>query len=87
MSVRRFNEWLAVRLSGWFATMACFYGFLLLALIPIGWPRALDVVQFISSGVIQLVALPLLAVAAARNARRINDLHEKHDAAHPPEDI
>ncbi len=47
------------------------------------------VVQFISSGVLQLIALPLLAVAARviqrqqrEHGREISELHRKHDELH-----
>lgn len=92
--MRRFNEWLALRLSAWFATMAAFYAFLLLALLPLPWPASMPVVQFLSSGVLQLVALPLLAVSGVIIGRKaearaeadhaaimelVSDLHAKHD--------
>jgi hypothetical protein len=69
--------------------MACFYAFTVLALLPLLWPQSMAVVQFISSGVLQLVALPLLAVAAkiitdqqAQHSADIAALHEKHDRLH-----
>jgi len=60
---RHFNEITAVRLSAWFATMECFWAFNALALLPVFWPASLQITQFISSGYLQLIALPLLAVA------------------------
>lgn len=87
--IKAFNQWLAIHLSQVFSTMACFYVFLLLALLPLVDPKTLPVVQFISSGVLQLVALPLLAVAAkiiqdqqAQHAAEIASLHAKHDELH-----
>ena len=87
--MRAFNEWLAVKMSDAFSTMACFWAFTALALLPFVWPRSMAVVQFISSGVLQLVALPLLAVAvrvindkADRHTSQIADLHAKHDRLH-----
>lgn len=82
----RINNWLAVKLSGLFSTMGCFYVFLLLALLPLPFPAAMPYVQFISSAVLQLVALPLIAVASrviqeqqAAHAASIAELHDKHD--------
>lgn len=49
---------------------ACVWAFWLIALVPLVWPQSLDVVQFISSGVLQLVALPVLAVAGAMQAQQ-----------------
>ncbi len=87
--MRRFNERLAVLLSSAFSTMACFYVFCMLALLPLVWPASMAAVQFISSAFLQLVALPLLAVAARviqaqqdAHARDIAELHAKHDALH-----
>ena len=68
--------------------MACFYAFLVLALLPLVYPASMAVVQFISSGVLQLIALPLLAVAAKiiqeqqdQHKRDVSALHAKQDAA------
>lgn len=57
------NEWLALKLSASFSTMTCFWIFNILALLPLIWPIAMPVIQFVSSGYLQLVALPLLAVS------------------------
>ncbi|MDD2878698.1 MAG: hypothetical protein PHZ23_15885 [Acidiphilium sp.] len=95
--MRRFNEWLAIHLSEMFATMLAFYLFTVLALLPLAWPAAMPYVQFISSGVLQLIALPLLAVSGVIIGRKadaraeadhqaimelVADLHAKHDALH-----
>ena len=61
--IQRFNDWLAVVLSNAFSAMGCFYALCALALAPVLWPRTIPYLQFISSGVLRLVALPLLAVA------------------------
>ena len=81
INIRSANERLAIRLSGWFSTMACFYAFVVLALLPVAWPASMDVVQFVSSGVLQLVALPLLAVSAVVIGRKAEARAEQdHDA-------
>ena len=64
MAVRRLNDWVALKLSAAFFTMGTFWTFLLLAFLPLLWPASLTAVQFLSSGVIQLVALPLLGVSS-----------------------
>ena len=83
------NTTLALRLSGAFGTMGCFWAFCLLALLPLAWPPAMPYVQFISSAFLQLVALPLLAVAAKIiqaqqevHKASLEELHRKHDEAH-----
>ena len=74
------NEWIAVRLAAAFSTMWCFWLFNALALLPLVWPASLDVVQFISSGWLQLISLPLLAVASAVSHRRTHQKIERHHA-------
>jgi len=76
-----FNEWLAVRLAAAFSTMWCFWAFNALAFLPVIWPRSLDVVQFISSGWLQLVSLPLLGVSAAVSHHKIRKRIEQHHEA------
>jgi hypothetical protein len=68
--MRRFNETVAIWLSAKFSTMACFWSFNVLALLPAAWPASLQITQFISSGYLQLIALPLLAVSADISFRR-----------------
>jgi hypothetical protein len=50
--------------------MACFWIFNALALLPIAWPASLQITQFISSGYLQLIALPLLAVSGGISFQR-----------------
>lgn len=76
--VKAFNNWLAIKLSDYFSTMACFYAFCILALFPLVYPQSLAVVQFVSSGFLQLVALPLLAVAAKIIQEQQQELHTNH---------
>lgn len=60
---------------------ACVYTFFIFPLIPLLWPDTLNVVQFVSSGVLQLVALPVLAVAGDIQGRRTRQQsQEQHDA-------
>lgn len=95
--MHRANDWLAIKLSAQFATMAAFYVFAVLSLMPLVWPASMAVVQFVSSGVLQLVALPLLAVSSVIIGRKaearaeqdhaalmelVTALHAKHDAVH-----
>src|SRR5258708_39574093 len=65
--VRHWNERVAVLGTDFFGSMWTFYGFLLLAALPAVLPGlafALPAIQYASSVVIQLVALPLLAAGA-----------------------
>ena len=80
--IRRLNERLAVVGTNVFGSMWTFYGFLALALLPLAPPLAvaLPIVQYASSAVIQLIALPLLAVGAnvigRRGERAARETHE-----------
>ena len=77
----RLNDWIAVRANQLFSTMVCFWVFLIFALLPLRWPSAMPLVQFVSSGVLQLVALPLLGVGTVLAARASDRLSkEQHDA-------
>ncbi len=61
------------------ATSAAVWGFLALTLMPLAWAGSLAVVQFVSSAVLQLVALPVLGVQnrieAAKLARQMAEQH------------
>jgi hypothetical protein len=57
------TEWLAVRLAAAFSSMEAFFAFTVLVMIPFIWPKTLLTVTFISSGLLQLIALPLIGVS------------------------
>ncbi|TQF04749.1 hypothetical protein E6W39_24150 [Kitasatospora acidiphila] len=75
----KFNERLAVRATRSFGTMWAFYVFTAYGLLPLLFPKAINSLLYWSN-VVQLVALPLLAVgqsvlgrAAERQARETHD--------------
>jgi hypothetical protein len=75
------NGQIAVRANAIFATMGFFWFCLILTLIPLKWPATMPFVQYASSGVLQLVALPLLGVGTLLAARATDQLtKEQHDA-------
>lgn len=79
--VQKFNNQIALRANAVFASMAFFYGCLIFSLIPAEFPTFLPFVQYASSGVLQLVALPLLGVGTILAARETNLLAgEQHKA-------
>jgi len=67
--VRLFNDWVALKLGAGFSTMWAFWLFNLIALLPLAFPEILPVAQYVSSGYLQLVALPLLGVVTALTGR------------------
>ncbi len=79
--IAKLNDGIAIRSNQIFATMGFFWFCLLFSLIPLKWPSTLAFVQYASSGVLQLVALPLLGVGTVLAARSSDKLaKEQHDA-------
>ena len=75
------NDQIAVRANAIFATMGFFWFCLILTLIPLKWPVTMPFVQYASSGVLQLIALPLIGVGTILAARASDALgKEQHDA-------
>ena len=58
--ISKLNDSIAIRSNQIFATMGFFWFCLIFSLIPLKWPGSLPFVQYASSGVLQLIALPLL---------------------------
>jgi hypothetical protein len=79
--VSKLNDTIALRSNQIFATMGFFWFCLIFSLIPLKWPASLPFVQYASSGVLQLIALPLLGVGTILAARAADKLgKEQHDA-------
>ena len=75
------NDQIAVRANAIFATMGFFWFCLILTLLPLKWPVTMPFVQYASSGVLQLIALPLIGVGTILAARSSDKLaKEQHDA-------
>lgn len=80
-SFRRTNDGIALRANAIFASMGFFWFCLILTLLPLKWPVTMPFVQYFSSGVLQLCALPLLGVGTLLAARASDRLaKEQHDA-------
>lgn len=79
--ISELNDGIALRSNAIFATMGFFWFCLVFSLIPLKWPATMPFVQYASSGVLQLVALPLLGVGTVLAARASDRLaKEQHDA-------
>jgi len=79
--VSKFNDAIALRSNQIFATMGFFWFCLIFSLLPLRWPAAMPFVQYASSGVLQLIALPLLGVGTILAAKSSDKLaQEQHDA-------
>lgn len=80
--LHRINEWIAQRSNQIFASMGFFWFCLVFSLLPLKWPSTMAFVQYASSGVLQLVALPLIGVGTVLAARSSDALaKEQHQAA------
>ena len=76
-----FNDQLAIRSNQVFATMGFFWFCLVFTLIPLRWPAAMPFVQYASSGVLQLVAMPLIGVGTILAARSTDQqVRNQHEA-------
>ena len=60
--MKKINDWLAIKLTLGMSTMWCVYAFFALAVLPTFIPGIEQVCMYISSTVIQLVALPCILV-------------------------
>jgi hypothetical protein len=91
--MKRFNEWLATKISAAVGTMWCAYLFALLALVSLpatlATGSAVNVVSWIAQTFLQLVLLSVILVAQNLQATKqsvhtelLTDLHLKVDAAH-----
>jgi len=79
--IQKLNDTIALRSNQIFATMGFFWFCLVFSLLPLRWPDTMPFVQYASSGVLQLVALPLLGVGTILAARASDKLgKEQHDA-------
>jgi hypothetical protein len=76
-----FNAQLAIRSNQVFATMGFFWVCLVFTLIPLRWPATMPFVQYASSGVLQLVALPLIGVGTILAAHSTDEqARNQHEA-------
>ena len=61
-TINRFNELVAAHSTLAMSTMWCVYVFFVWSILPLIWSDAKDAVFYVSGGIIQLVALPLIMV-------------------------
>ena len=65
-----FMDKVAVRLVSILGTMAFFWFCMVLVTIPLIWPKTMPVLQYLSSGYLQLIFLPLIMVSGNLQQRR-----------------
>lgn len=66
-------DWLVSRVG----TMKCFYLLAILTTIPLLFPITMPVIQYISSGYLQLILLPLIIVAGNRTDMIRQQVHDR----------
>lgn len=60
--IENVNNFIAINSVNTMATMWCVYSFAVLSLLPLIYPDSINIVQYISGAIIQLIALPLIMV-------------------------
>jgi hypothetical protein len=86
MDLRRINDVIVDQSNNILGSAPFFWFCVVLVTLPLFVPKLMDLTQFLSSGVIQLLALPLLGISAkksqekhAQHAEAIQVLHSKVD--------
>lgn len=72
--ISKFNNFIASSTVTAMGTMACAYLFFMLSLTPLFFPSLLNIVQYVSGAILQLVSLPLIMVQG-----RISELRSQKD--------
>jgi hypothetical protein len=95
MSLSKINDTIALKTVAVMSSIWCVYAFLVWSMLPTVFPAAQDFVFYVSGGIIQLVALPLIMVgqnlmgaAAEQRAQEdhehlieiLKDIQEDHQA-------
>ena len=62
MNLSKINDSIALKTVAWMSSIWCVYFFFLWSMLPTVFPAAQDFVFYVSGGIIQLVALPLIMV-------------------------
>lgn len=80
VAIRKANNAIALKVTNVMATMACVYAFTIWALLPLAIPKLQPLVFYVSGGIIQLVALPMIMVGQSvmgkRAERRAQNDHD-----------
>lgn len=80
IDIKALNERIASTSTILMGSMGCVYLFMLWSLLPCLFPKLQSIVFYVSGGIIQLVALPLIMVGSAvlnkRSEDRASEDHE-----------
>ena len=76
--MKKFNEWLAIKITSGVATMWCAYAFAVLAILgfPYGQASARDYVQWVSQTFIQLTMLSVIMVGQNLQSEQSKKRHD-----------
>lgn len=78
VTIAQINEWIALRTVAAMSTMGCVYLFLLWSFLPSINKDWEQFALYVSSGIIQLVALPLIMVGQSIEGKRTRMLSEQN---------
>jgi uncharacterized membrane protein len=80
---KKFNDWIAIKMTLGFGSMNAFWILFFMVLTPLipMFSKTMTTIQFISSGIVQLIALPLILVGqnlmGESTEKRAQEDHEK----------
>lgn len=81
--MKRFNDWIAIKVTNFVGSMTCAYLFAALAIY--GAPGEIKAVGFptwLAQSFLQLVLLSVIMVGQRVTGERVDQLHDKHDQLH-----
>jgi hypothetical protein len=80
MNLSKLNDSIALKTVAWMSSIWCVYFFFIWSMVPTLIPAMQDFVFYVSGGIIQLVALPLIMVgqnlSGAAAEKRAQEDHE-----------
>jgi hypothetical protein len=79
--MKRFNEWVAVKLTQGVGSMTCAYLFFIWSILPLAVPSMTNVVSYVSQSIIQLVLLSVIMVGQDIGNRRVEERAEQDHQA------
>ena len=78
--MKRFNDWIAIKLTKGVATMWCAYAFAILAILgfPYGSSSIRDYISWVSQTFIQLTMLSVIMVGQELQSKESKKRHKQH---------
>ncbi len=82
--MKRFNDWLGLKITNGVSTMWCAYWFAIIALVgyPYGSTDPRVIVQWFAQEFLQLVLLSIILVGQKLATKKMSEIHAKHKDTH-----